>query len=109
MNRYETVFILTPVLSEEQTKEAVNKFENLIKASGTITHQENWGIKKLAYPIEKKNTGYYCLIEFESDPTFIQKLETEYHRDEKIIRHLVVKMEKEHLAFAEKRRDKNAR
>ena len=56
-NRYETVFILTPVLSEDQTKEAVKKFKDLIKAgSGKIHHEESWGMRKLAYPIQKKST-----------------------------------------------------
>jgi small subunit ribosomal protein S6 len=90
-NRYETVFILTPVLSEDQTKEAVTKFKDLLKkGSGKIRHEESWGMRKLAYPIQKKSSGFYHLIEFESDPAFIDKLETEYRRDERIIRFLTV-------------------
>ena len=66
MNSYETVFILTPVLSDDQAKEAVQKFEGEIKATGAkITHSENWGLRKLAYPIQKKSTGFYFLIQFE--------------------------------------------
>ena len=106
-NRYETVFILTPVLSEDQAKEAVNKFKDLIKGgNGKIHHEESWGMRKLAYPIQKKSTGFYHLIEFESEPAFVAKLETEYRRDERIIRFLTVAMDKHHVAFAEKRRNK---
>ncbi len=106
-NRYETVFILTPVLSEDQAKEAVNKFKDLIKAGdGKIRHEEDWGMRKLAYPIQKKSTGFYHLIEFEADAQFVAKLEIEYRRDEKIIRFLTIVMDKHHTSFAEKRRNK---
>lgn len=103
-NRYETVFILTPVLSEDQAKEAVTKFKDLLKeGNGKVRHEENWGMRKLAYPIQKKSSGFYHLIEFESDPSFIAKLETEYRRDERVIRFLTVAMDKHHIAFAESR------
>ena len=108
-NRYETVFILTPVLSEDQTKEAVTKFKDLLKKGrGKIRHEESWGMRKLAYPIQKKSSGFYHLIEFESDAEFIAKLETEYRRDERVIRFLTVAMDKHHISFAEKRRDRKA-
>jgi small subunit ribosomal protein S6 len=59
VNRYETVFIATPVLSEAQMKEAVEKYKKLITdKGGSIVHEENWGLKKLAYPIQKKSTGF---------------------------------------------------
>lgn len=106
-NRYETVFILTPVLSDDQTKEAVKKFKDLLTAGdGKVRHEEHWGMRKLAYPIQKKSTGFYHLIEFESEPTLVAKLETEYRRDERVIRFLTTKMDKHHLAFAERRRNK---
>lgn len=106
-NRYETVFILTPVLSEDQTKEAVTKFKDLLKKGrGKIRHEESWGMRKLAYPIQKKSSGFYHLIEFESEPEFIDKLETEYRRDERVIRFLTVAMDKHHVSFAESRRDR---
>ena len=103
-NRYETVFILTPVLSEDQAKEAVTKFKDLLKeGNGKVRHEENWGMRKLAYPIQKKSSGFYHLIEFESDPSLIAKLETEFRRDERVIRFLTVVMDKHHIAFAESR------
>jgi small subunit ribosomal protein S6 len=106
-NRYETVFIATPVLSENQMKEAVEKFKSLMtKNKGKIIHEENWGLKKLAYPIQKKSTGFYYLIEFSCDPSFIQKMETEYRRDERIIRFLTFRMDKYSVEYAERKRSK---
>jgi len=108
VNRYETVFISTPVLSETQMKEAVDKFKKLITDNGgEIVHEENWGLKKLAYPIQKKSTGFYYLIEFSAEGEFISKLETEYRRDERIIRFLTFKMDKYSVKYAEKKRSKN--
>jgi small subunit ribosomal protein S6 len=105
MNRYETVFILTPVLSDAQAKEAVAKFKDYLKSNGaTITFEDNWGLKKLAYPIQKKTTGFYYLIEFEAPTQLVHSLEVEYKRDERVMRFLTVKMDKDHIIFAESRR-----
>lgn len=107
MSFYETVFILTPVLSEDQTKEAVAKFEGEISSlGGKVRHTENWGLRKLAYPIQKKSTGFYFLVEFEADGSAIGNLELTFKRDERVMRFLTVKMEKDHLAYSEKRRAK---
>ena len=109
LNPYETVFIATPVLSESQMKEAVNKFKKIITDNkGEIVYEEDWGLKKLAYPIQKKSTGFYHLIEFKAEPDLIAKLETEYRRDERIIRFLTMKMEKYAVAYAEKKRARKA-
>ena len=106
MYQYETVFILTPVLSDDQMKEAVNKFKDVLTKEGAeIISEENWGLKKLAYPIQKKSTGFYELIEFNAEPQTIKKLETAYRRDEKVLRYLTVKMEKYAAEYAEKRRN----
>ncbi|WP_070136801.1 30S ribosomal protein S6 [Crocinitomix algicola] len=106
MNRYETVFILTPVLSEEQTKEAVKVYEDFITSNGgTIKHNEFWGLKKMAYQIQKKSNGFYNLVEFEAAGDLISKLEVAFKRDERIMRFLTVKMDKDHIAFAEKTRN----
>lgn len=107
-NRYETVFILTPVLSEDQAKETVKKFTGYLSGSGAkIVHEENWGLKKLAYPIQKKSTGFYYLVEFEADASIVKPLETEFIRDERVMRFLTVKMDKNHIQFAESRRNKS--
>ncbi len=105
MNQYETVFILTPVLSEDQMKEAVNKFKSVLTDNGAeIINEELWGLKKLAYSIDKKSTGFYVLLEFKAEPTTIAALELSFRRDEKVIRYLTVKMEKYAIEYAEKRR-----
>ena len=110
MNQYETVFILTPVLSEEQMKEAVEKFKGVLTQDGAeILNEELWGLKKLAYAIEKKSTGFYVMIEFKSEPALVAKLETQYRRDERVIRYLTVKQEKYAAEYAEKRRNKLAK
>jgi len=107
LNQYETVFITTPVLSDSQMKEAVNKFKKIITAGGgEIVHEENWGLRKLAYPIQKKSTGFYYLIEFKADGNLIATLETEYRRDEKIIRFLTFRMDKFSIAYSVKKRNK---
>ena len=105
LNQYETVFIATPVLSESQMKEAVAKFKKIVTDSkGEIVYEEDWGLKKLAYPIQKKSTGFYHLIEFRVEPDVIAKLEVEYRRDERILRFLTMKMEKYAVVYAEKKR-----
>ena len=107
MNQYETVFILTPVLSEEQMKEAVKKYEDHLTGAGAeIVHEENWGMRKLAYPIQKKSTGFYQLIEYKSEGNVIADVETELKRDERILRFLTVKLDKHAVAYNEKKRKK---
>jgi small subunit ribosomal protein S6 len=106
--RYETVFIMTPVLSEEQTKEAVNKFKQFLKDNGAkVVHEEHWGLKKLAYPIQKKSTGFYHLIEFEGEGSIVADLEVQYKRDERIIRFLTVSLDKHAVTYVEKKRKKS--
>ena len=106
MNQYETVFILTPVLSEEQMKEAVNKFKDMVEKAegGKLIHEEKWGLKKLAYSIQKKSTGFYYLLEYEAEGSFIQKFELSLKRDERVIRFLTVKLDKHAIAYNEKKR-----
>ena len=107
MNQYETVFILTPVLSDEQMKETVAKFKKILTDNGAeILNEEAWGLKKMAYAIQKKSTGFYCLLEFKAEPTIVKTLETGYRRDEKVIRYMTVKLDKYAAQYAEKRRNK---
>jgi small subunit ribosomal protein S6 len=102
---YEAVFILTPVLSEVQMKDTVDKFVNLLKEEGAdVINVENWGLKKLAYPIQKKSTGFYVLVEFKSEPSLIKKLEVEFRRDEKVMRFLTTLLDKHAIVYAERRR-----
>ena len=109
IKQYETVFIATPVLSDTQMKEAVAKYTDLIKANGgEVVYEEDWGLKQLAYPIQHKTSGFYYLIQFKADPQFVNVLETQYHRDERIIRFLTVALDKNSIAYAEHRRQKGA-
>ncbi len=105
LNQYETVFILTPVLSEDQMKEAVERFRKfLLDNKAEIIFEENWGLKKLAYPIQKKSTGFYHIFEYIVEGSVIDKLEVTYKRDECILRFLTVKLDKHSIAYNEKRR-----
>lgn len=105
MNNYETVFILNPVLSEDQMKDTVEKFVKVLKkANAEILNIEHWGLRKLAYPIQKKSTGFYSLIEFSSGPEVIETLETEYRRDESVMRFLTIALDKHALKYNERRR-----
>ncbi|MCL2132163.1 MAG: 30S ribosomal protein S6 [Lentimicrobiaceae bacterium] len=106
MRQYETVFIMTPVLSEEQMKETVSKFEKImLDQGGEIIHQENWGMKKLAYPISKKSSGFYHLIEFKAEAAFVKELEVHFKRDERIMRFLTVALDKNAIEYNKKRRE----
>jgi len=107
MNHYETVFIINPVLSDEQVRETVEKFKGLLEAKdGKVLHEENWGLRKLAYPIQHKRSGFYHLMEFQAPGEIIGDIEVEMKRDERIMRFLTVRMDRDHVEFAEKRRKK---
>ena len=109
MNNYETVFIATPVLSEAQLDELFGKFQGLITENGgQIVNAEAWGLKKLAYAIQKKTTGYYFLIEFTGEGDLIEKLEKQYRRDERVIRFLSFRQDKHAVEYSIKRRNKLA-
>ncbi len=106
--QYETVFILTPVLSEEQAKETVKKFKKALNDLGAkVIAEEFWGLKKLAYPIDKKSTGFYQLFEYTTDSiTLVNELEVTFKRDERVMRYMTVALDKHAAAWAEKRRTK---
>ena len=107
MNHYETVFILNPVLSEPQVKETVQKFEDYLVSKGAeILHKEDWGLKKLAYPIEKKKSGFYHLFEFKAAGEEISAFELEFRRDDSVMRYLTVKLDKHAAAWADKRKSR---
>jgi small subunit ribosomal protein S6 len=98
---------MTPVLSEEQMKETVEKYQKyLISKKAEIVHEDNWGLRKLAYPIQKKSTGFYHLIEFKAEPELIREWEVMFKRDERILRFLTVALEKHAIAYNEKKRNK---
>ena len=104
-NNYESVFILTPVLSDSQMKDTADKFVKLLKDNGAeIVNYESWGLKKLAYTIQHKNTGFYHLVEFKAEPTIINALEIEYKRDEKVLRFLSTRLDKFAIEYNERRK-----
>jgi small subunit ribosomal protein S6 len=107
MNNYETVFITTPVLSKDEYTRTVKKYTDFIeKNGGEMVSKEDWGIKQLAYPIRKKTTGFYTLLEFTLDPLLVKKFEVEFRRDENVMRFLTTKLDKHALAYAVQRREK---
>jgi small subunit ribosomal protein S6 len=107
MNNYETVFILNPVLSETQVKETVSKFEDYLTSKGAeIVAKEDWGLKKMAYEIQHKKSGFYHLIQFKAAGDILAGFETEFRRDERIMRFLTVALDKHAVAWAERRREK---
>ena len=108
MNNYETVFILNPVLSDEQIKETVKKYEDFLVSKGAkMVAKEDWGLRKLAYAIQHKKSGFYHLFEFEASGEVIEPLELEFRREERMMRYLTVKLDKHAVAWAEKRRKRN--
>jgi small subunit ribosomal protein S6 len=105
MQQYETVIVLTPLLSEETAKEAIAKYSKLLTDGGAeIVQEDNWGLKKLAYPIQKKTTGYYHLTEYKAPGDLINKLEIEFRRDERVLRFLTIALDKHATAYNEKKR-----
>lgn len=105
MNRYETIFIITPLLTDEQVREVGKKFHNfLTQNDASVVNEENWGLRKLAYPIQKKSTGFYYLLEFDAVPALVQRLETEFRREERVLRFLTIKLDKNAVEFNERRR-----
>ena len=110
MKNYETVFILNPALSEEQVQKAIDKYEKYLKSNGSkIIAKEIWGLKKLAYTIQNKNSGFYNLIEYTAPADVVSSLEVEFSRDETVMRYLTVALDKDALAWAEKRRNRNTK
>ncbi|NNC49860.1 MAG: 30S ribosomal protein S6 [Flaviramulus sp.] len=107
MNHYETVFILNPVLSEDQIKETVKKYEDFLVSNGAkMVSKEDWGLKKLAYPIQNKKSGFYHLLEYTVPGDVINQLEVEFRRDERFMRYLTVTLDKHAISWAERRRVK---
>jgi small subunit ribosomal protein S6 len=101
MNHYETVFILNPVLSDTQIKETVQKFEDYLLSKGAeMVSKEDWGLKKLAYPIQKKKSGFYHLLEYKVSGQEITAFELEFRRDDSVMRYLSVRLDKHAAAWA---------
>jgi len=91
MNKYETIFIINSNLEESAIKGVIEKFSNLINTNGKVESVDEWGKKKLAYPMKKQTEGYYVLINFEADPSEIAELERIYRITDEVIKFIVVK------------------
>jgi small subunit ribosomal protein S6 len=108
MNHYETVFILNPVLSDEQIKETVKKYEDILVSKGAkMISKEDWGLKKLAYAIQHKKSGFYHLFEYTVTGEAINDMEVEFRRDERVMRYLSVALDKHAISWAERRRTRD--
>ena len=109
LQSYELMLILTPVLSDEEYKANQKKYADLIKDNGgTITHHDAWGLRSLAYPIAKKTTGLYYVIEFKAPADTNAKLEIQMNRDETIMRHMITRLDKYAEAYNLRKRNKTA-
>ena len=105
LEQYETVFILTPVLSEDDAKKSINNYVELLKSNGAeIVHQEHWGLKNLRYQIAKKNTGIYHVVEYRSEGKALNTLEIAFRRDENVLRYLTVKLDKYAVKYNDDKR-----
>ncbi len=107
LQSYELMVIFTPVLSEEDYKTAQKKYSDFIKDNGgQIVHQDAWGLRSLAYPIQKKTTGLYFVMEYEAPTNTNAALEIQMNRDETIIRHMVTRLDKFATAYNTRKRNK---
>jgi len=104
--QYETTLILTPVLTQENLKDLVKNYAEFLKTNGAeIVFEEYWGLKQLAYPIDKKTTGHYYTIEFKvaESTDLIERLELNYRRDENVLRYLTVMLDKYGIDFNDRK------
>lgn len=103
---YEMMLIFTPVLTEEEFKNAQNKFTDFIKENGgEIVHQNAWGLRSLAYPIQKKTTGFYVVVEYKAPRDLNAKLEVQLNRDETVMRHIINSLNKFAVAYNDRKRN----
>ena len=105
MNNYELMVIFTPVLSDEEFKNAQRKFTTMVtEAGGQMVAENAWGLKSLAYPIQKKTTGLYWVTEYQSPSDFNEKLKIQLLRDENVLRHMGTRLDKYAVEYNQKRR-----
>ena len=105
MNNYELMVIFTPVLSEDEFKSAQKKYSDFVtEHAGTVVHSNPWGLKSLAYPIQKKTTGIYWVLEYSAPSTFNEKLKIQLLRDEQVLRHLITALDKYAVEYNAKKR-----
>jgi small subunit ribosomal protein S6 len=109
LQNYELMVIFTPVLAEDDYKTAQKKYADLIKGNGgQIVHEDAWGLRSLAYPIDKKTTGLYYVLEYQAPADTNAKLEIQMNRDENIMRHMITRIDKYAAAYNERKRNKTS-
>lgn len=107
LQSYELMVIFTPVLAEDDYKAAQKKFADFVKENGgQIVHQDAWGLRSLAYPIAKKTTGLYWVVEYQASTDVNAKLEVQMNRDESIMRHMITRLDKYAVAYNNRKRNK---
>ena len=107
MNNYELMVIFTPVLSEEEFKAAQKKYIDFVgDHKGTVVHTNPWGLKSLAYPIAKKTTGLYWVMEYSAPTSFNEKLKIQLLRDESQMRHMYTALDKYAVEYNAKKRSR---
>ena len=105
MNNYELMVIFTPVLSDDDFKAAQKKYTEFVKEQGgVIVHENPWGLKSLAYPIQKKTTGLYWVLEYQAPSTFNEQFKIQMLRDENILRHMFTALDKYAVEYNGKKR-----
>ena len=108
LQNYELMVIFTPVLSEDDYKTAQKKYSDFVSASGgTLVHHETWGLRSLAYPIAKKTTGLYYVLEYTAPADTNAKMEIQMNRDEQVMRHMITRLDKDAVAYNLRKRNKN--
>ena len=106
MNNYEMMVIFTPVLSDDEFKAAQKRYTDLLAANGgEVVHSNPWGLKSLAYPIEKKTTGIYWVLEYSAPTDFNEKLKIQLLRDEQVMRHMITKLDKYAVEYNYRKRN----
>lgn len=105
MNNYELMVIFTPVLSEEEFKAAQKKYADfIVESGGSVVHSNPWGLKSLAYPIQKKTTGIYWVLEYTAPSSFNEKFKIQMLRDEQIMRFMITALDKYAVEYNAKKR-----
>jgi small subunit ribosomal protein S6 len=110
IQNYEMMLIFTPVLADDEFKAAQAKFTSFVKENGgEIVHQNAWGLKSLAYPIQKKTTGLYFVVEFTAPTDLNAKMEIQLNRDESVMRHMITHLDKFAVAYNNRKRNAPAK
>lgn len=90
MNKYEIMFIIEAALEDDKKQAVIEMVKEIISADGVVGKVDTWGMRRLAYPIQKKNEGYYVLVEFEANPALPKELDRRMKISDSVIRHIII-------------------